>query len=115
MKAILQEASMDQLPMQDCRLPQAMRDTQRELENQVSGASVCDLSNFVGHVLFSDASWKPIQGRQLAPAGLVVYIQNLGSQHCSKIHIAGISPLVASVLQAEALALLLAVMVSSCF
>jgi hypothetical protein len=114
MKAILQEASMDQLPMQDCTLPQTMRDTQGELENQVPGASVRDLSIFAGPVLFSDASWRPIQGRQLAPAGLGVYIRNLGSQHCTEVHIAAISPPVASVLQAEAFALRLAVMVSNC-
>ena len=78
------------------------------------GASIRDLSLFPGPVLFSDAAWKPLQGRQLAPAGLGVFIQNFGSQHCTKIHIAAISPPVASVLQAEAYALLLAVMVAGC-
>lgn len=79
------------------------------------GASISDFTLFAGPVVFSDAAWKPIQGQQLAPAGLGVFIRNLATQHCTQIHIAAISPPVASALQAEAYALLLALMVAGCF
>ena len=75
-------------------------------------ATVHNLSMFTGSITFSDAAWKTDSGQRLAPAGLGLFIQNVGSSHCREIQIAAISPPVSSVLQAEAFALLLAVKVA---
>jgi hypothetical protein len=111
--AILQGALMKHPDMMIHTLPSPKPDLHSQPRNCLQpGAFIHNLSIFSGSVIFSDAAWKPDPGQHLAPAGLGVFIKNVGSLHCRELHIAAISPPVSSALQAEAFALLLGVKVS---
>ena len=72
------------------------------------GATVRDISNISGSIIFSDAAWSPGLDGQPTPAGLGIFIQICGDRPCSKICISAISPPASSAIQAEAFGLLLA-------
>jgi hypothetical protein len=91
--AILQGGSMKHLDMMMPALPSPQLNLHGQQKNRLQpGASVHNLSLFTGSVTFSDAAWKPDPRQQLAPAGLEVFIQNVGILHCRGIHFAANFP-----------------------
>jgi hypothetical protein len=85
-----------------------------EGQQQSSGAIAHDKTSLqeppcsTGHLILCDAAWTKQDNMQSSPAGIGVIIQLDGNQHCRQIHVAAMSPLVSSPLQAEAYGLLLA-------
>ena len=65
-----------------------------------------------GNLIYSDAAWEPKKDGDPNSAGLGIVLMLHNYMHCKQIHIAASSPPVASPLQAEAFALLLAVKVA---
>uniref|UniRef100_A0ACD5Z4N3 Uncharacterized protein n=1 Tax=Avena sativa TaxID=4498 RepID=A0ACD5Z4N3_AVESA len=70
--------------------------------------SVQSNSNTAGDVVFCDAAWKSGPASQEAPAGIGVFIQTGGVQHCKHLFVSALSPPASTPLQAEAFGLLLA-------
>jgi hypothetical protein len=73
------------------------------------GATIRDISNISGSIIFSDAAWSPgLDGRPV-PTGLGIYMQIHDGRPCSPVSILAISPPASLAIQAEAFGLLLAV------
>ena len=85
----------------------------KEHTNSVINLSHVQITNFsAGNLIYSDAAWEPKKDGDPNSAGLGIVLMLHNYMHCKQIHIAASSPPVASPLQAEAFALLLAVKVA---
>ena len=73
------------------------------------GATIRDVSNISGTIIFSDAAWSSGYNGQPMPAGIGIYIQICGDRPCSRVSVPAMSPPTSSSIEAEAFGLLLAV------
>jgi hypothetical protein len=76
----------------------------------VPGSTIAEPSSITSTKISTDASWVQLEKQENSPrpAGLGICIEVKGDQQCSQLFILAITPLVSSVLQAEAFRLLLA-------
>jgi hypothetical protein len=100
MAAISEEAAGTDLQLQVMSVEQT---------NPSPGATIRNISNISGSIIFSDAAWCPGLDGQPASAGLGIFMKISDGRSCSQVCISAISPLTSSALQAEAFSLLLAI------